>query len=75
MHDLDFVRSFLGGDESLGQCLSINLSTVLRKVYNDKFEFSSDSVSDSFQLTLFRSSSKAIKLTFLNDFFTSVLLI
>ena len=37
---------------------------MLRKDLNDKFVFPSDSVSASFQLTLFTSSSKVIELIF-----------
>ena len=71
IHGVDFVRSFVLA--FLGQCLSINLSAILRKDLNGKFGFSSDGVSASFQLILFRSSWQAIVLILLNDLFTSVL--
>ena len=73
IHSLDLVRSFVLLLDFLAHCLPINLSTVLPKDLNDKSGFSSDSVSTTFQLTLFRSSSKAIELKFLNYLFTRVL--
>ena len=52
---------FVLGMGFLGQCLSINLSTMLRKALNDELEFSSNSGSDgSFQLILSRSLNHMI---------------
>ena len=50
IHGLDFVWCFVLETGFLGQCLSIDLSTILRKTLNHELGFSADSVSPSLQL-------------------------